>query len=203
MAICIGIGIKYLSLKVFVLYTTVITTAIDSIIKSLVNDDIVSIPTDTVYGLSCRINQLAVNKLINLKQRNSSKGFIIISHKIEHLLRYIDTSLLSDEQIIKLKTPQSKPTTWIAPAVKDIQWLTGGKPTVAIRLAQTTDIQEVCSSLDSAIISTSANISGQTFINNALAISEIFSSIMVFDNKFETKATPSTILNISTGEKIR
>lgn len=180
-----------------------ITTAINTIIKSLASDDIVSIPTDTVYGLSCKINQIAVNKLINLKQRDSSKGFIIISHKTEHLLRYVETSLLSDAQITKLQTPQSQPTTWIAPAVEDIQWLTGGKPTVAIRLAQTTEIQEICSSLDSAIISTSANISGEVFINNALAISKVFNDIMVFDNKFKTKATPSTILNISTGEKIR
>ena len=180
-----------------------ITTAINSIIKSLANDGIVSIPTDTVYGLSCGINKMAVNKLINLKQRDSSKGFIIISHDIEHLLQYVDISLFSDEQIIKLKTPQPQPTTWIAPAVEDIQWLTGGKLTVAIRLVQTTEIQEICSSLNNAIISTSANISGQTFINNALAISAIFSDIMVLDNNMETKTNPSKIINISTGEKIR
>ena len=180
-----------------------ITKAISLIIKSLANDDVVSIPTDTVYGLSCRINETAVHKLINLKQRDSSKGFIIISHKIEHLLRYIDTSLLSDEQISKLKIPQSQPTTWIAPAVEDIKWLTGGKPTIAIRLVQTTEIQEVSSSLNSATISTSANISGQTFINNALAISKVFSDIMVLDNNIETKANPSKIINISTGERIR
>ena len=185
-------------------YTAImITTTISSIIKSLASDDIVSIPTDTVYGLSCSINEVAVNKLINLKQRDSSKGFIIISHKVEHLLKYVDTSLLSDEQLLKLKTPQSQPTTWIVPAMQDIQWLTGGKQTIAIRLAQTSKIQEVCSSLDSAIISTSANISGQTFINNAKAINGVFSDIIVFDNKLETKATPSTIINISTGEKIR
>ncbi len=180
-----------------------ITTTINSIIKSLTNNDIISIPTDTVYGLSCIINKTAVNKLINLKQRDSSKGFIVISHKIEHLLKYADTSLISNNQILKLKIPKQQPTTWIVPAVKDIQWLTGGKPTIAIRLSQTTEIQEICSSLDSAIISTSANISGQTFINNALEINEIFNDIMVFDNKQETKVTPSKITNLLTGEKIR
>ena len=182
---------------------TMITTTISSIIKSLASDNIVSIPTDTVYGLSCSINEIAVNKLINLKQRDSSKGFIIISHKIEHLLKYVDTLLLSDEQILKLKTPKSQPTTWIVPAVKDIQWLTGVKPTIAVRLVQTTTIQKVCSSLDSAIISTSANMSGEIFVNNALAISKIFNDIIVFDNKLRTKATPSKIINISTDEKIR
>ena len=185
------------------LYTSMITTAVSSIIKSLAANNIVSIPTDTVYGLSCSINKISVNKLINLKQRDSSKGFIIISHKVEHLLKYIDVSSLSSEQILELKTPQPQSTTWIAPAVEGIQWLTGGKLTIAIRLVQTIEIQEICSFLDSAIISTSANISGQTFINNAQAINNVFSGIMVFNNKISYQATPSKILNISTGEKIR
>lgn len=181
-----------------------ITTSIDIIINSIVDNEIVSIPTDTVYGLSCIINKTAVDKLIDLKQRDSSKGFIIISHDVEHLLKYTDTSRLSNKQILKLKALQSQPTTWIVPAKDDIQWLTGNKPTIAIRLVQTTEIQKICSSLDnSVIISTSANISGQTFINNAQSISKVFSDIMVFDNKLETQATPSRILNISTGEKIR
>ncbi|MGQ4001874.1 L-threonylcarbamoyladenylate synthase [Francisellaceae bacterium CB300] len=180
-----------------------ITTSINTILKSLANNEIVSIPTDTVYGLSCNINKFAVNKLISLKQRDSSKGFIIISHSVEHLLNYIDTASLTAEQIEKIKTPQSQPTTWIVPAIKNIQWLTGSKLTIAIRLAQTTEITAICSHLDNAIISTSANLSGQTFINNALHISKVFDDIIVFDNKRETKTTPSTILNISTGKKIR
>ena len=180
-----------------------ITTTISSIIRSLATNNIVGIPTDTVYGLSCGINKTAVDMLINLKQRNSSKGFIIISHKIEHILKYINTSSLTSEQILKLQNLQTQPTTWIAPAINNIQWLTGSKPTVAVRLTQTMIIQEICSSLDNAIISTSANISGQIFVNNAQAINKVFSDIMILDNKVKTLASPSIILNISTGEKIR
>jgi hypothetical protein len=46
-------------------------------------------------------------------------------------------------------------------------------------------------------------MSGEIFVNNALAISKIFNDIIVFDNKLRTKATPSKIINISTDEKIR
>lgn len=180
-----------------------ITTTISSIIKSLNDNDIVCIPTDTVYGLSCSINTLAVNKLIKLKQRNSSKGFIIISNQSELLLKYVDTTLLTNEQILKLQTPQALPTTWITPATKDIQWLTGAKSTIAIRLVQTPVIQEICSALDDAIISTSANISGQTFINDTQIISSVFDNIKILNNGTKNQTTPSSIINILTGEKIR
>jgi L-threonylcarbamoyladenylate synthase len=179
-----------------------ITTSINTIIKSIADNEIVSIPTDTVYGLSCTINKTAIDTLINLKQRDSSKSFIIISYDTEHLLKYIDTSLLTNEQTLKLKTSQPQPTTWITPAKKDIQWLTGGKPTIAIRLVQTPAIQEICSFLDNAIISTSANISGQTSINNARAINNIFKNIYVLENN-NKEAKPSKIINIRTEEQIR
>ena len=74
---------------------------------------------------------------------------------------------------------------------------------MAIRLAQTTEIQDICTFLGSAIISTSANISREAFINNVHIIDSVFGDIMVFDNKLENQATPSRIVDISTGETIR
>lgn len=179
-----------------------LTDNIQTINTELKNNNVVSVPTDTVYGLSCKLSKDAVNKVINLKKRDSGKGFIIISHDHKHLLKYIDTTRLTKEQARKISTKQDTPTTWIVPGKDSIQWLTGGKPTVAIRLVDTAIISQICSNIDDAIISTSANISGHEFINNAENISKTFPEIYVL--KTNVKASqPSRIIDIITDQRIR
>ncbi|WP_150467162.1 Sua5/YciO/YrdC/YwlC family protein [Francisella sp. SYW-9] len=175
---------------------------IQTIITEIENNKVVSIPTDTVYGLSCKLSQNAVDEVINLKKRDSSKGFIIISHDYKHLMKYVDTESLTTEQIEKISTKQTTPTTWIVPGKESIQWLTGGKPTIAIRLVDTTIVSKICSDIDDAIISTSANISGHDFINNAENISKTFPEIYVLKTQAK-ESQPSRIIDIITGQRVR
>ncbi|API85979.1 L-threonylcarbamoyladenylate synthase [Francisella uliginis] len=179
-----------------------LTDNIQVINTELRNNKVVSIPTDTVYGLSCKLSKDAVKKVINLKKRDSSKGFIIISHNYKHLLRYVDIAQLTTNQIEKISTKQNTPTTWIVPGKDSIQWLTGGKPTIAIRLVNTVIISQICSNINDAIISTSANISGHNFINNAENITKTFPDIYVL--KTQAKASqPSRIIDIITNQRLR
>lgn len=46
-----------------------LTDNIQIINAELKDNKVVSIPTDTVYGLSCKLSKGAVNKVINLKKR--------------------------------------------------------------------------------------------------------------------------------------
>ncbi|MBK2105649.1 L-threonylcarbamoyladenylate synthase [Francisella philomiragia] len=179
-----------------------LTKDLNKIISEITNDQVVSLPTDTVYGLSCNISENAVEKIINLKKRDSSKGFIIISHNYKHLLKYVDTMKLSEEQIKKICTVQEQPTTWIVPGKVSIQWLTGGKPTIAVRLVTTEIITSICSKINDAIISTSANISGRDFINDPHSINEIFNSIYILETEVKS-SQPSRIIDIITGDRYR
>lgn len=179
-----------------------LTKDLDKIINEIIKDNVVSIPTDTVYGLSCNISKDAVAKVINLKKRDSSKGFIIISHDHKHLLKYADTTKLSNEQIDKISSKQAQPTTWIVPGKKDIQWLTGGKTTIAIRLVTTEIVTYICQSINDAIISTSANISGEDFINDAKSITKTFDNIYVLETEVRS-SQPSRIIDIISGQQYR
>ncbi|MDE4994389.1 Sua5/YciO/YrdC/YwlC family protein, partial [Francisella tularensis subsp. holarctica] len=67
-----------------------LTKDLNKIIGKITEENVVSIPTDTVYGLSCNISKAAVATVINLKKSDSSNGFIIISHAHKHLLKYAD-----------------------------------------------------------------------------------------------------------------
>ena len=179
-----------------------LTKDLDKIISEIIKGNVVSIPTDTVYGLSCNTSKDAVVKVINFKKRDSGKGFIIISHNYEHLLKYADTTKLSNEQIDKISSKQVQPTTWIVPGNKDIQWLTGGKTTIAIRLVTTDIVTYICQSINDAIISTSANISGEDFINDAKSITKTFDNIYVLETEVRS-SQPSRIIDIISGQQYR
>jgi L-threonylcarbamoyladenylate synthase len=180
-----------------------LTKDIDLIISDISSHKVVSIPTDTVYGLSCSINNKSVAELIKLKCRDTSKGFIIISNNIIHLLQYVNISKLSPEHIHQLSTVQNTPTTWIVPARDSIMWLTGGRETIAVRLVSHKIVNSICDTLDSAIISTSANISGKTITNAPIYIDKIFSYINIFNTDVAPNNTQSTIKDLITGDIIR
>lgn len=50
-----------------------LTKDLNKIISEIIKDNVVSIPTDTVYGLSCNISKAAVAKVINLKKETQAK----------------------------------------------------------------------------------------------------------------------------------
>ena len=60
-----------------------------------------------------------------------------------------------------LKMWKEEPTTVLIPKNEHAhKWLTGEHPTIALRLSSHNTIKEVTSHFDSAIVSTSANLSG-------------------------------------------
>jgi len=162
----------------------------------------VSVPTDTVYGLSCAIDEMAVKKLIDIKKRDTSKGFIIISSNINHLLKYINLLELDQSHVEKILEKTNEPTTWIAPAINSIKWLTGGQSTIAIRLVKSEAINHITESLNNAIISTSANISGTATLLNISDIDSVFPHIYILKSD-AISSKPSKIINLLTNHKMR
>lgn len=60
------------------------------LIRYLKQGGVIAYPTESCYGLGCDPkNKYAVEKIICLKKRARSKGFILISSKINHLRAYM------------------------------------------------------------------------------------------------------------------
>lgn len=52
---------------------------IDELVNILKKDGVISVPTDTVYGICARINSVnAYNKLVAIKNRPSNKSFPVM-----------------------------------------------------------------------------------------------------------------------------
>ncbi len=159
-------------------------------------------PTEAVYGLGCNPeNQYAVKKILTLKQRSIDKGLILVASCFSQVEKYLQP--LSEEQLIFTQPSQ---TTYIYPA-KDTapKWLTGNFNSLAVRVSDLPILQELCSTLDSAIVSTSANLSGQEPARSSDEVSSVFHNKIdaILDGKTGDLLTPTVIRDSISGKIIR
>lgn len=166
---------------------------------------VIAHPTDTIYGLACLAsNPFAVSQLIQLKQRDSSKGLILLASDIDYVAPYIDSTFISD-LVDGVQMVNNQPTTFLVPADSNTSTLlTGGGPLIAVRITDNPLVQYFCEGSDSALVSSSANVQGQKTATSLLQLQAHFNKGLSFalaPTQYNNQA--STIINLLTGERIR
>jgi L-threonylcarbamoyladenylate synthase len=117
-------------------------------------------PSDTIWGLGCDVrNEQAIDKILVLKNRPSTKGLIVLISKIEQLSEYVEQVPDLAWDLVEFA---EDPLTIIYPKGKNVSpSLLGTDGSIAIRLVK----DEFCKGLiyryQRAIVSTSANLSGE------------------------------------------
>ena len=134
-----------------------ITSNIAEIIAPFRQGSIIAYPTEAVFGLGCDPdNDEAIQRLLHIKQRPANKGLILVAAHFSQVEKYLQP--LSSAQEIFTKPSD---TTYLFPAkASTSSYLTGHFTSVAIRISLHPVVQSLCETLDSAIVSTSANLSG-------------------------------------------
>lgn len=132
---------------------------ISSVVDILNNDGVISVPTDTVYGVCARISSIdAYNKLIEVKKRPANKLFPIMCANIEQIKDIVIIGS-REERLIKLFMPG--PITLILKKKDGLpNYINSGCQTVAIRMA-TSDILEKIIEKVGPVFMSSANKSGE------------------------------------------
>ncbi|QBQ08180.1 tRNA threonylcarbamoyladenosine biosynthesis protein [Spiroplasma gladiatoris] len=122
-------------------------------VDMLNNNEIIILPTDTIYGLSAIINKKNQNNINKIKKCNEEKPLIILVANFKQAKEFIDLNK-DVKKILKCK----EPTTVIYK--KNTSNLT-----YAIRLVKRKDLKKIIKKTG-PIFSTSVNITGEKFINN-------------------------------------
>ena len=122
-------------------------------------------PTDTVWGLGCdATNQDAVARIYRIKQRDDSKALICLVDSDARLQRYVRQVPDVGWQLIDCI---DKPTTLILDgAVNLAPNLNAADGSIGIRITKEPFSHELCYRFQKAIVSTSANISGEPAAQN-------------------------------------
>lgn len=123
---------------------------------------VLAYPTEGVYGIGCDPNNpAAIQKLLEIKSRDPAKGLILIAANLQQLAPWILP--LDDTQLARIGDSWPGPNTWVLPAAASAPAsLTGGRNTIAARVSAHPPVVALCEAAGTALISTSANRSGES-----------------------------------------
>jgi L-threonylcarbamoyladenylate synthase len=137
-------------------------------VETMRRGGVILYPTDTVWGIGCdATNAEAVKRVYDIKQRDDSKALICLVDSDARLQRYIRTVPDVAWQLLDSLKEGDKPTTLILDgAVNLAPNLIADDGSIGIRITQEPFSKELCYRFQKAIVSTSANISGEPAAQN-------------------------------------
>ena len=179
-------------------------TSLSAAALAVAAGDVIAYPTEGVFGLGCNPNnEQAVAKLIDLKGRASEKGLIIIAASRQQLAPF--TATVSDAIEQQLDASWPGPVTWILPAAETVPALvTGGRSTIAARVTAHRAAAKLCEACGHALISTSANLSGQPPCVDADQVAATFNNLgYLVDLPIGDLSGPTPIFDGVSGKQLR
>lgn len=163
-------------------------------------------PTDTIWGIGCdATNEDAVRRVYEIKQRQDSKAMLVLvdsSVKVDFYVRDVP------EVAWDLIDLEDKPLTIIYSGARNLAAnLLAEDGSVGIRVTNEDFSKRLCQQFRKAIVSTSANISGQPSPKNFSEISEEVKSavdyIVGYRQEEISNPKPSSIIKLDKGGVIK
>ena len=174
---------------------------IDKLAEILMNDGVIAIPTDTVYGLCVRMNsEKAREKLMQIKNRPSSKSLPVMCADINQI-KSIAIVEEREEKIIQAFMPG--PITLILEKRSNLpEYVNEGSIEIGIRMATSKALEELIRKIRGPICVSSANKSGEP---TCTTIDEILRTFPDLDGILEGDilyGESSTIVNCTSKDKL-
>lgn len=166
-------------------------------LSCLETDGIFLYPTDTVWGLGADAsNETAVQRIMHLKNRPANKSFVVLVADQMQLAQYV-TDI--DQRIQPYLRQFHKPTTVIYPGAHGLApTVIAADGSVAIRICNDPFCQELLRRSGKALLSTSANLSGQAapalYAEIDAAIIQGVDYVVRYRQDETERSAPSTII---------
>lgn len=176
------------------------------LVETLKQQQVIAYPTEAVFGVGCDPDsEVAVNRLLTLKQRPVEKGLILIAASFEQLKPYIDDTALHEEQRETVFSCWPGPVTFVFPAKPSTpRWLTGKFDSLAVRVTDHPLVVQLCKAFGKPLVSTSANLTGLPPCRTAQEVLEQFGDAFpVLKGSTGGRQNPSEIRDALTGELFR
>ena len=172
-------------------------------VETMRKGGVILYPTDTVWGIGCdATNAEAVKRVYEIKQRDDSKALICLVDSDARMQRYFrHLPDVAWQLIDSLKEGDAKPTTLILDgAINLAENLIAEDGSVGMRITNEPFSKELCYRFQKAIVSTSANISGEPAAQNYCDIDQrIIDAVdyVCWSRRQEHKPhTPSSIIKL-------
>ncbi|RHJ52227.1 L-threonylcarbamoyladenylate synthase [Bacteroides sp. AM10-21B] len=163
-------------------------------------------PTDTIWGIGCdATNEDAVRRVYEIKQRQDSKAMLVLVDSSVKVDFYVQDVPEVAWDLIELA---DKPLTIIYSGARNLaENLLAEDGSVGIRVTNEEFSKRLCQQFRKAIVSTSANISGQPSPKSFNEISEEVKSavdyIVGYRQEEMSNPKPSSIIKLDKGGVIK
>ena len=173
---------------------------IQQAVQTMRSGGLILYPTDTIWGIGCdATNADAVRRIYELKQRDDSKALICLVDSPNRMQQY--SRSIPDVAWDLIDYAQNPLTLIVDGALNLAPNLVAQDGSIAIRVTRERISHDLCYRFQKAIVSTSANLSGQPAPRNFMEISsEIIHGVdyvMKARQNDVTKGKPSQIVKIS------
>ncbi len=165
-----------------------------SISAFLKRGGVIAYPTESCYGLGCDPgNRRAVQRILKLKRRPQHKGLILIASHYHQVARYLQPIIQAEQA--KLLQDGAQAVTYLMPVKPSCPCLLRGKhDTLAVRFTAHPFARDLCRSVGSALVSTSANRSGMRPAKTYAECQRMFGKrVWVLRGRVGKRKQPSTI----------
>lgn len=163
---------------------------------------VVAYPTEGVFGLGCIPDDAnAVARILAIKKRSPALGLVVIAASIDQLADWLRLP-----EGACLRSDSRHPITWIVPAGEHVPyWITGEHSGVAVRLTTHPAAIALCEAADSALVSTSANVTGSPPIRSVHVLRRRFRDLVdcIVPGRCGPAGGPSEIRDLETGAVLR
>jgi L-threonylcarbamoyladenylate synthase len=166
---------------------------------------VIGYPTESVYGLGCDPQDPhAVSHLLSIKGRSAAKGLILIAADVAALQPWVE--IPDNQWRADILASWPGPNTWVLPRQRMAPaWVGGGRPTLAVRVTDHPLANGLCRAVGGAVVSTSANRSGQAPLRTALGVRRQLGRFLdgVLGGAVGNSSRPTAIRDGMTGVWIR
>ncbi len=170
-------------------------------IEAINSDGIICYPTEGVWGLGCHPqSEVAFRRLLAVKNRAADKGVILLAGDINQLSPYI---VIDDATKQAFARYRGQFVTLILPKADSCpDYLSGGRNSIAVRLTYYPPLKALCLAAGTALVSTSANISGEAPVATIEQAKAVFSHRLddYVDFPLGGQTKPSQIIKIYNGK---
>ena len=140
--------------------------ALRDAVTALERGGVVLHATEGVWGFACDPFAAAgLKKIMRLKERPQEKGLLLIAADARVFQPQLEAVAQSHAEAVRASWPGHH--TWVLPDTAYPALVRGGRETVACRVPDHEQARALCAQFGGALVSTSANVSGQPAITDA------------------------------------
>lgn len=168
--------------------------AIPSALDALANDELIVFPTDTLYGLAGRINEISIRKIYQAKERPEEKSIPVLFASVEQLNQL--TEELNPNVLALIKAFLPGPLTLVLPKKAGLPQALSNNSGVALRMPDHPFALDLLAQTGPLAV-TSANISGH---ENPSTAEEVYAQLngrisLILDSGSHPGGLASTIID--------